>query len=187
MFHLLFISHLSSSVFIRMFIIGCPCPSAITYRFDPMTKPKSGRHFFQFIMTQHINKSRRINWRLCLWPAYLLPELSSEGCRCTVRPCSPPRSPWTTTLTPVLVVLGSALKTTPTNPISVGKTDVAGASPGDGFLTDTWERSTTQERERHSPVRERAVTWSSSPPTVLLIMRPVSTTISPMSACISPE
>ena len=39
-----------------MFIIGCPCPSPVTYGFDLMTKPESARHFFRFIMTRRINR-----------------------------------------------------------------------------------------------------------------------------------
>ena len=38
-----------------MFIIGCPCPSPITYGFELMMKGESARHFFRFLTCRQIN------------------------------------------------------------------------------------------------------------------------------------
>ena len=38
-----------------MFIMGCPCPSPVTYGFELMVKPESARHFFRFLMCRRVN------------------------------------------------------------------------------------------------------------------------------------
>ena len=38
-----------------MFIVGCPCPSPVTYGFELMMGPESARHFFRFLMCCRVN------------------------------------------------------------------------------------------------------------------------------------
>ena len=38
-----------------MFIMGCPCPSPVTYSFELMIAPESARHFFRFLMCRRVN------------------------------------------------------------------------------------------------------------------------------------